>query len=521
MIEKIKIFLLMAFLLCSEQVTAQYFQYSQYNFTEQRINPAMIGLTRYASVSLDYRNQKTGGDFNINSSFFSASRPFLNASTGQPWSAIGIAMQDDRSGGIFSTKELAIAYSVHVRLSRFQVLSFGAKGMYQTRSISYDGFYTGSQFIPDRGFDLSHSNGENLTELKNSFKSFSTGIYWQETDKKGRVLHHAGFSLFDFNKPEDSFFKDPSHLSSSFVFNGGFQIPSSFSNVHVFPEGLLTFSANKTSLNAGVRIQKEFNVTPKKPSDRFEVLAKYAVGRSGIIGMQLHREKFSFGLSYDFPLIRKNVGNLGALEIGLELRKLVSTKAQKLSAKRKKAVTKNQLASTKNQKPKVSQTQELKSVDKDNILKDTLSAEVPEVESVIPPVEITTITQTEGIVKAGNVKQEPLLVEKITLHFKFEFNSSDLDDETEDFLQDLTTTLKENEYLKVNIAGHTDNVGSDKFNLKLSQKRADVVKQHLIKMGISQDRLTSEGKGMHEPLNKNLTEEDRSKNRRVEISLVY
>jgi type IX secretion system PorP/SprF family membrane protein len=519
--EKRKFFFLLVLLFSFEWATAQYFQYSQYNFTNQRINPAMIGLTRYASVSLDYRNQKTGGDFNINSSFFSASRPFLNSSTGQPWSAIGIAMQDDRSGGIFSTKELAITYSLHVRLSRFQVLSFGAKGMYETRSISYDGFYTGSQYIPDRGFDLSHSNGENLTQLKSSFRSFSTGVYWQETDKKGRVLHHAGLSVFDFNKPQDSFFKDLSRLSSTFVFNGGFQIPSSLSSVHFLPEALITFSAGNASVNAGVRIQKEFNITAKKASDRLEILAKYAVGRSGILGVQLHREKFSFGLSYDFPVVRTNVGNLGALEVGLELRNLVSTRAQKVSAKRKKAIENDQLARKKNQKPAVPGNKNFKDAGTNNTPTDSVVTKIPLAEPTISEIEIAELAPLEGEGKAGKLKQEPLLVEKITLHFKFEFNSSELDDETEDFLRDLTTTLKENEYLKVRISGHTDNVGTDKFNLRLSEKRAGVVKQHLIEMGISPDRLSSEGKGMHEPLNKNLSEEDRAKNRRVEISLEY
>jgi outer membrane protein OmpA-like peptidoglycan-associated protein len=81
--------------------------------------------------------------------------------------------------------------------------------------------------------------------------------------------------------------------------------------------------------------------------------------------------------------------------------------------------------------------------------------------------------------------------------------------------------LKQDDNLQLNIEGHTDNIGSDKFNLRLSQKRAEVVKSRLIKKGITAERLHTEGKGMHEPLNQNLTDEERAKNRRVEITVFY
>jgi hypothetical protein len=87
---------------------SQYFQFSQYNFTTQRINPALIGTTRYATAEIVSRTQKTGGDFAINSNFISASYPLVKVSTGRPWAGIGVSLLDDRSGGIFSTQEAAL-----------------------------------------------------------------------------------------------------------------------------------------------------------------------------------------------------------------------------------------------------------------------------------------------------------------------------------------------------------------------------------------------------------------------------
>jgi type IX secretion system PorP/SprF family membrane protein len=512
-----RIFILVLFLSLGNVVYAQYFQYSQYNFTQQRINPAMIGLSRFAAVSLDYRYQKNGSDTPVKSNFISFDYPLLNSSTGKPWSGLGVTLHNDKSAGIFEMQEAAISYAIHIQLSKWQTLSLGAKALLQTRSISLDGFYTGSQYVVDRGFDPSYASGESFTQLRTTFQTFSTGVHWQETDRKGRLLHHIGFSFFDLNRPQDSFFGDPSQLSSTFVFNGGFQAYSA-NDIHIFPEALLTYSASNVVLNTGIRLQKELNPKSRQLSDRVEVIAKYVVGRSGILGVQLHSETVSLGLSYDFPLIQKNVGNLGAVEIGLAWRKPLRTRSQKITAKRKKAEQeKQQSLARKPQQIKVvpkEVNQVLEKAKQDSVIQAIPSVEKQMEVKVkeVPPSTMAT---------AGAMKQEPLIIEKVTLHFPFEFNSAELDDPTEKFLEELTASLKENENLKLKIEGHTDDIGSDKFNLKLSQKRADAVKHHLIKSGIHPDRLRSKGKGMHEPLNSNLTDEDRTKNRRVELTIYY
>lgn len=71
--------------------------------------------------------------------------------------------------------------------------------------------------------------------------------------------------------------------------------------------------------------------------------------------------------------------------------------------------------------------------------------------------------------------------------------------------------------LKVEIAGHTDSRGMDSFNLKLSQSRADTVRDYLIAKGISAERLTARGYGEARPVADNKTEAGRHKNRRVEL----
>ncbi len=74
--------------------------------------------------------------------------------------------------------------------------------------------------------------------------------------------------------------------------------------------------------------------------------------------------------------------------------------------------------------------------------------------------------------------------------------------------------------LKIEISGHTDNIGNDDFNKNLSQKRADAVLSYIVNKGISRDRLSSKGLGESMPIESNETEEGRAKNRRTDFKII-
>src|SRR5687768_18204021 len=103
---------------------AQYFQFSQYNFTPQRINPALVASSDYASLSFDYRNQGTDGGFRLSSNSLNVSYPLLKKN-GSRWSGVGLSFMDDRSGkaGLFKTQEVGLSYAVNVDIAKFQILS--------------------------------------------------------------------------------------------------------------------------------------------------------------------------------------------------------------------------------------------------------------------------------------------------------------------------------------------------------------------------------------------------------------
>ena len=102
-------------------------------------------------------------------------------------------------------------------------------------------------------------------------------------------------------------------------------------------------------------------------------------------------------------------------------------------------------------------------------------------------------------------------------NIQFEFNSSALTADSESGIQILTDFLKRNPDLKVELAGHTDNVGNESYNQKLSADRAEAVRKALVANGIEENRLTAKGYGASKPLVPNDTEEHRAVNRRTEM----
>ena len=102
----------------------------------------------------------------------------------------------------------------------------------------------------------------------------------------------------------------------------------------------------------------------------------------------------------------------------------------------------------------------------------------------------------------------------------FDFNKSALKPEGRAKLDDLVGKIKGISLEVIIAVGHTDSVGSDAYNQKLSVKRAEAVKAYLVTKGIEKNRVYTEGKGEKQPVADNKTSEGRAKNRRVEIEVV-
>jgi OmpA-OmpF porin, OOP family len=125
--------------------------------------------------------------------------------------------------------------------------------------------------------------------------------------------------------------------------------------------------------------------------------------------------------------------------------------------------------------------------------------------------------------KPGCPKKNSLIVVtekeiRITQQIQFEFNKAVIKPGISfKILDEVVGVLNDNPKISLELQGHTDNVGGDAYNMKLSQSRADAVKAYLVSHGIGPTRLVSKGYGFHQPLVPNDTASNRTLNRRVQF----
>jgi len=101
----------------------------------------------------------------------------------------------------------------------------------------------------------------------------------------------------------------------------------------------------------------------------------------------------------------------------------------------------------------------------------------------------------------------------------FAFNSTELTPKSKENLNQWVTRIKGDQTIRVEVAGHTDSVGSDAYNQKLSEGRAKAVVDYFVSQGVPADRLKAVGYGKTKPVASNKTEEGRAQNRRVELQI--
>jgi outer membrane protein OmpA-like peptidoglycan-associated protein len=137
------------------------------------------------------------------------------------------------------------------------------------------------------------------------------------------------------------------------------------------------------------------------------------------------------------------------------------------------------------------------------------------------PLDLAHLAEQTDLIEVITDSEVVPYKEVITLEdASFAFGQYQLQESSFATLDKLADYLKQEVTLKVNISGHTDNIGSKENNLQLSLNRAKVVMTYLLSKGISFDRINVNGFGEADPRDSNQTEQGRQKNRRVEIELI-
>lgn len=476
--------------------SAQYTQYSLYRFAEPRVNPANLGLTSFASFGALYRSQQSQPGVQLNSAYIQASYPFLRRKG--TWSAIGVEAANDREGvgGIFQTNQLGVQYGFHIPLSKYKRLALGASAHYFSRSIDISELTTGSQFIEGVGFDPALAQGEGFQDFNTNYLSFGGGIRYQVVDKKTMPRTYVGASFFNLNRPNEDFIQQEQQLPVNIVGEFGQQIlQRKYSRVYL--EALVWQIQSNTTLNAGIVTWIDLRKYDNRlRGQSLNVFLKYLMEEGAMVGVQWDNQVFSLGASYDVPVFA-NAAHQGAFEVGLKVRQPVKAKSKK--KKRKKNSSSRRYTRPVRRTNPNEEEDEL-----------TIARRREE------PVEVQDSVQ---IVTTDSIADEPRDV--LIVHFGFEFGDTEPIIEDEYVFQQVLDRMEEDPEVRIEIVGHTDDVGPGRFNQRLSILRAQAIYDILFELGADPVRMEFLGKGEDEPLVPNDTEENRAENRRVEIVFVH
>jgi OOP family OmpA-OmpF porin len=101
----------------------------------------------------------------------------------------------------------------------------------------------------------------------------------------------------------------------------------------------------------------------------------------------------------------------------------------------------------------------------------------------------------------------------------FDFDKSTVKPEAAAILDRLVAFMNENKEKKASLSGHTDSIGTEAYNIKLSERRVNSVRDYVVKKGVEPSRISGQGFGESKPIADNRTKEGRAKNRRVEIKV--
>ena len=140
--------------------------------------------------------------------------------------------------------------------------------------------------------------------------------------------------------------------------------------------------------------------------------------------------------------------------------------------------------------------------------------------------KLQTVDEETGEIKEDSkgveLKLQPLTKDaNLTLKdIYFESNSSDLFESSFEELDRVIKLMKSYPSMKIEIAAHTDDIGAAAYNVRLSKERANSVINYITSNNIDEERLISEGYGESKPVVSNDSEENRAKNRRVELKIL-
>ncbi len=465
--------------------------FTNYLTTPMQTNPALVTFDNDFKISMNYRGRVSEFAQNYNMPSLSIIYPLINQEKSKRWGGLGFSVLSDMSGNSQMIKttgaSLAFAYNLQINEKQFVGASLGAG--YFRRQADVNNMTTGSQYVPNQGFDPNIPINETFTNDTKGYLDLSTGLVWQLIDKNGENKAFAGISAFHLNKPDISLNDQTDVLPFRYGIQLGYKI---FSNekISIFPDAGLDFQAGLMRYNVGVSIKIPFKGIEQgyMKDATLSFKPRYLSDNLASMGIEFSKTNFVISFAYDFAVANRSINSnvVDVYEIHIGYRKNLFKPKQK---KEKIIVDDHYI---------VGQERILNKNNEVLVVHDTVYLE-----------DTKKIMEQEWSEKLKDPER------KITFNYK----SEKFEDEAKDVLNEIIGLLKTNDDYVIEIEGHTDNIGDAESNKRQSLRRAQAIGDYLVKQGIQKSRIRVSGRGASKPIATNASDEGRSKNRRVEFRL--
>ena len=469
---------------------AQESAYSLQQFALPNQLPSEPARDNQGSIAFLNRQTQIVSGLSVQSNFLSAELPFLNKKSGKRYGGIGMNFihKSASTAGLLETSSIAISLAYNLQLGKKHNINFGLQPVFASKRTSIEKITTGSQWLANEfRFDPSTDIGESILKNNQNYFNINAGLEWMWLDHQHEQPRlFASLSAFNLNRPADDFLINSPSLPISIIGRLGVLILSG-QKIDLLGQVLHnrfgTIPSTNGILSAKIRFRNSNPYDLVGPG-AIELTLRNNFRSQLSAGMILHQPNFSLGFSYGFLISSNRTEYFNHdLEFGAMLTKAFGDRKKKPIAIVKAAGVR---------RFDFQQAQQH-------------SKSVEDIQSVQ--------REINGVGKVASVRFE------LQKNFNFKFGDIELDDEGKKYLDGIADFLSRNPLYKIEIIGHTDDIGKSAVNFKLSEARAKSVLNYIASRGISIERIKSTGRGDREPVVPNQSEENRAKNRRVQFIL--
>ncbi len=518
--------LLLVFVATLGIANAQDLSFTQYHNTPLFTNPAMVGSYNSYRAFVNYRSQRIEGD-NLSTPMGTFAMPFY--ANGRRVAGLGLTvLRDDMAKGLINSGAL-LAGAYNIATGSRSVLGIGLQGGYMQSRIDLAGKSTDAQWI-NGVFNPNAPTGEKLSGDVASYITAGGGLMWYMPDERYRQRVFVGVSGFNLNQPELKFFSaNPTVVARRLVGMAGVRVVKT-NQFSLVPNARVVNFSGKTHANIGTWLRHHMPVQPNGKATDVSVGIWYNTNNVAAFSLEVENQNLVAALSFDLPMSKatNTFTNNGILELTLGF-KIPHKKGPKDGLESEEGPM---AASEEDKKKQAAADSAFKAnleqqlAKRDSALKTELTRTVTEnvkkelseqIKKETNDIVNSKLSEVDKRIDAYNDRMIRMERNFFKRNIRFELGSKSLSFESRQILADVIKGMKDNPTFKLELVGHSCDIGEQEGNRRLSFERAEAVKKYLVDNGVEASRITTRGEGVNNPFAPNTSEMNRRLNRRVEF----